>query len=40
MGSFNVSREIAAPLDKVWDIISDLDNEAQYWHGTKSVLYK
>lgn len=37
MGSFNVSREIAAPLDKVWDIISDLDNEAQYWHGTKSV---
>lgn len=37
MASFNISREIAAPLDKVWDIVSDIDNEAQYWHGTKSV---
>ena len=37
MASFNISREIAAPLDKVWGIVSDIDNEAQYWHGTKSV---
>jgi ribosome-associated toxin RatA of RatAB toxin-antitoxin module len=37
MASFNISREIAAPIDKVWGIVSDIDNEAQYWHGTKSV---
>lgn len=37
MATINTSREIAAPLDKVWDIVSDLDNEPQYWHGTKSV---
>ena len=32
-----VSREIPASLDKVWGIISDIDNEPSYWHGTKSV---
>lgn len=37
MATVNVSREIAAPLDKVWAVISDVDNEPQYWHGTKSV---
>ncbi|AIF84556.1 oligoketide cyclase/lipid transport protein [Candidatus Nitrososphaera evergladensis SR1] len=37
MPTINVSREIGAPLDRVWSIISDVDNEAQYWHGTKSV---
>ncbi len=37
MATVNVSREIAAPLNKVWAVISDVDNEAQYWHGTKSV---
>jgi carbon monoxide dehydrogenase subunit G len=37
MPTINVSREIGAPLDKVWGIISDVDNEAQYWHGTRSV---
>lgn len=37
MPTINVSREIGAPLDKVWGIVSDIDNEAQYWHGTKSV---
>jgi uncharacterized protein YndB with AHSA1/START domain len=37
MPTINVGREISAPIDKVWDIISDVDNEAQYWHGTKSV---
>jgi hypothetical protein len=29
--------EIKAPKDKVWKIISDLDNEAEYWWGTKEV---
>lgn len=37
MPTVNISREIKAPLDKVWNVISDVDNEAQYWHGTKSV---
>jgi hypothetical protein len=37
MLSIMVTREIAASLDKVWDIISDTDNEPRYWHGTKSV---
>lgn len=37
MATISVSREISAPLDKVWAVVSDVDNEAQYWHGTKSV---
>ena len=35
--SIMISREIPASLDKVWSIISDIDNEPRYWHGTKSV---
>ena len=31
------SIEINAPKDKVWEIISDLDNESEYWWGTKEV---
>lgn len=37
MVTINASREIRAPLDRVWDIVSDVDNEPQYWHGTKAV---
>ena len=37
MVSIVVTREIPAPLDKVWSIISDIDNEPRYWYGTKSV---
>lgn len=37
MATINTSREIAAPIDRVWGIVSDIDNEPQYWHGTKSV---
>ena len=29
--------EINASRDKVWEIISDLDNEPEYWWGTKEV---
>lgn len=32
-----ITRDIAASLDKIWGIISDIDNEPRYWHGTKSV---
>ena len=31
------SIEIAAPRDRLWDVISDLDNEPKYWWGTRSV---
>lgn len=37
MVSVSASREISAPLDRVWDIVSDVDNEPAYWRGTKSV---
>jgi carbon monoxide dehydrogenase subunit G len=29
--------EINAPLDKVWDVISDLDNEFKYWTAITSI---
>lgn len=37
MPSIANSIEINASRDKVWEIISDLDNEAEYWWGTKEV---
>jgi hypothetical protein len=33
----HVSKEIVAPLEKVWDIVSDIDREPEFWHGTKSI---
>jgi len=29
--------QINAPAEKVWNIISDLDNEPKFWKGTKEV---
>jgi Polyketide cyclase / dehydrase and lipid transport len=37
MITFHVSRQIHASLDKIWNIISDIDREPEFWHGTKSV---
>ena len=37
MVRIEVSKEIDAPLEKVWGIASDVDNEPKYWYGTKSV---
>ena len=37
MATISASREVSAPSDKVWDIVADVDNEPQYWHGTKTV---
>ncbi len=34
---FTVSRVIDAPIERVWSVVSDLDNEPKYWHGTKST---
>jgi hypothetical protein len=25
------SLEVSAPLDRVWDIVADVDNEPKYW---------
>ena len=37
MVAISASREIAAPVSRVWQIVSDVDNEPKYWHGTKTV---
>jgi len=37
MVNFHTSKQINAPLSKVWEIMSNIDNEPQYWHGTKSI---
>ena len=31
------SIEINSSRDRLWDVISDLDNEPMYWRGTRSV---
>lgn len=37
MATINASRKVSAPLDRVWDVVADVDNEPRYWHGTKTV---
>lgn len=37
MATIEVEIEINAPIDKVWDVVSDLDNEPKFWKGTKEV---
>ncbi len=37
MTQIQASVEIDSALDKVWNIISDLDSEPKFWKGTKSV---
>ena len=37
MATIDTSIEIKAPIDKVWNIISDLDNEPKFWRGTKET---
>ena len=31
------SRDVTATLDNVWNVISDIDREPEFWHGTKSI---
>jgi uncharacterized protein YndB with AHSA1/START domain len=38
MSTFQISTEIPATLDNVWNIVSDIDREPEYWHGTKPVM--
>ena len=37
MAIIEVEVEINASVDKVWDIVSDIDNEPKFWKGTKQV---
>ena len=37
MAIIQVKVEINAPIDKVWEIVSDIDNEPKFWKGTKRV---
>ncbi len=37
MATIDTSIEINASIDKVWDIISDLDAEPKFWKGTKET---
>ena len=37
MTLIQVSTVINAPLEKVWEIVSDLDNETKFWKGTKEI---
>jgi uncharacterized protein YndB with AHSA1/START domain len=31
------SREISAPIDQVWNVVSDVDNETKYWPTVKTI---
>lgn len=37
MAVIQVEVEIDAPIDKVWAVVSDIDNEPKFWKGTKEV---
>jgi carbon monoxide dehydrogenase subunit G len=37
MITISASREMSAPIDRIWNIIADVDNEPKYWRGTKTV---
>ena len=35
--SINITREISAPVEMVWNIISKVDDEAKYWSAFKEI---
>ncbi|MBT8251422.1 MAG: SRPBCC family protein, partial [Nitrosopumilus sp.] len=37
MATIDVEVEINATPEKVWEIVSDIDNEPKFWKGTKEV---
>jgi ribosome-associated toxin RatA of RatAB toxin-antitoxin module len=37
MVDIHSSKDIEASQEKVWDIVSDVDREPEFWHGTKSI---
>ena len=37
MAIIEVEIEINSTVEKVWDVVSDIDNEPKFWKGTKEV---
>jgi carbon monoxide dehydrogenase subunit G len=37
MAIIETSIEINVPTEKVWELVSDIDNEPKFWKGTKEV---
>jgi ribosome-associated toxin RatA of RatAB toxin-antitoxin module len=37
MVNFHTSKKMNASVSEVWKILSDLDREIEFWHGTKSI---
>ena len=37
MATIKVKVKINAPTEKVWAVVSDIDNEPKFWKGTKEV---
>jgi carbon monoxide dehydrogenase subunit G len=37
MAIIETSIEINVPTERVWDLVSDIDNEPKFWKGTKEV---
>ena len=37
MATIEVEIEINATIDKVWNVVSDIDNEPKFWKGTKEI---
>lgn len=37
MATIEVKIEINSPIDKVWEVVSDIDNEPKFWRGTKEI---
>jgi len=37
MVNFHTSKKLNASVSEVWKILSDLDREIEFWHGTKSI---
>ena len=37
MAEIHASVDVSGTIDKVWDVISDLDNEPKFWKGTKEI---
>jgi carbon monoxide dehydrogenase subunit G len=33
----NASKEIPAPLDRVWSLVSDMDSEPRYWRDLHAI---
>ncbi|MEW6042700.1 MAG: SRPBCC family protein [Thermoproteota archaeon] len=37
MATIEAAVTINAPVDRVWEIVSDIDSEPKFWKGTKSI---